>query len=74
MEEDNIYRSAEDEEGVEARLDREESARKFRAIIVIVILLLIAFLIFSYYFINAVEEKGRLFQQQKKLRNLNVQQ
>ncbi|WP_341764319.1 hypothetical protein [Candidatus Tisiphia endosymbiont of Beris chalybata] len=48
----------------EKRLDREESAKKLKAIIFVVVPLLIAFLVFSYFFLNSIEEKSKMLETQ----------
>ncbi|WP_425362632.1 RC1041 family protein [Candidatus Tisiphia endosymbiont of Hybos culiciformis] len=55
----------ETEEEMEARLDREESSRKLKAIIFVVIPLLIGFLTFTYFFLNSIEEKNKLLKQEQ---------
>lgn len=55
----------ETEEERENRLDREESARKLKAIIFVVIPLLVGFLTFSYFFLNSIEEKSKLLKQEQ---------
>lgn len=55
----------ETEEERENRLDREESAKKLKAIIFFVIPLLVGFLTFTYFFLNSVEEKSKLLKQEQ---------
>lgn len=55
----------ETEEEREKRLDREESARKLKAIIFVVIPLLVGFLTFTYFFLNSIEEKSKLLKQEQ---------
>ncbi|WP_417905140.1 hypothetical protein [Candidatus Tisiphia endosymbiont of Micropterix aruncella] len=55
----------ETEEERENRLDREESARKLKAIIFVVIPLLVGFLTFTYFFLNSIEEKSKLLKQEQ---------
>ncbi|WP_375319035.1 hypothetical protein [Candidatus Tisiphia endosymbiont of Oplodontha viridula] len=49
----------------ESRLDREESVRKRNAIIFVFIPMLIGFLTFTYFFLNSIEEKNKLRNQQQ---------
>ncbi len=49
----------------ESRLDREESVRKRNAIIFVFIPMLIGFLTFTYFFLNSIEEKNKLMNQQQ---------
>ena len=49
----------------ESRLDREESVRKHNAIIFVFIPMLIGFLTFTYFFLNSIEEKNKLMNQQQ---------
>jgi cytoskeletal protein RodZ len=57
--------NVETEEERENRLDREESARKLKAIIFVVIPLLVGFLTFTYFFLNSIEEKSKLLKQEQ---------
>ena len=43
------------EEEMEKALKKEESAKKLKAILFVMLPLLIAFLIFTYYFLRAIE-------------------
>lgn len=61
----------ETEEEREKRLDREESARKLKAIIFVVIPLLVGFLIFTYFFRNSIEEKSKLLKQEQANQQIN---
>jgi hypothetical protein len=54
----------ETEEEREARLDREESSRKLKAIIFVVIPMIVGFLTFTYFFLNSIEEKSKLLKEQ----------
>lgn len=63
----------ETEEERENRLDREESARKLKAIIFVVIPLLVGFLTFSYFFLNSIEEKSKLLKQEQSNQQLDQQ-
>jgi hypothetical protein len=54
----------ETEEEREKRLDREESARKLKAILFVFIPLLVGFLTFTYFFLNSIEEKSKLLKEQ----------
>ncbi|WP_341756065.1 MULTISPECIES: hypothetical protein [unclassified Candidatus Tisiphia] len=49
----------------ESLLDREESVRKRNAIIFVFIPMLIGFLTFTYFFLNSIEEKNKLRNQQQ---------
>ncbi|WP_341756842.1 MULTISPECIES: hypothetical protein [unclassified Candidatus Tisiphia] len=53
----------------ESRLDREESVRKRNAIIFVFIPMLIGFLTFTYFFLNSIEEKNKLRNQQQSIIN-----
>ncbi|WP_375358843.1 hypothetical protein [Candidatus Tisiphia endosymbiont of Neophilaenus lineatus] len=59
------------EEERENRLDREESARKLKAIIFVVIPLLVGFLTFTYLFLNSIEEKSKLLKQEQSNQQLD---
>ncbi|BFD46772.1 MULTISPECIES: hypothetical protein [unclassified Candidatus Tisiphia] len=63
----------ETEEERENRLDREESARKLKAIIFVVIPLLVGFLTFTYFFLNSIEEKSKLLKQEQSNQQLDQQ-
>lgn len=63
----------ETEEERENRLDREESARKLKAIIFVVIPLLVGFLTFTYFFLNSIEEKSKLLKQEQSNQQLDRQ-
>ncbi|UCM92473.1 MULTISPECIES: hypothetical protein [unclassified Candidatus Tisiphia] len=63
----------ETEEERESRLDREESARKLKAIIFVVIPLLVGFLTFTYFFLNSIEEKSKLLKQEQSNQQLDRQ-
>ncbi|MFU7502190.1 MAG: hypothetical protein ACE1S7_01750 [Candidatus Tisiphia sp.] len=63
----------ETEEERENRLDREESARKLKAIIFVVIPLLVGFLTFTYFFLNSIEEKSKLLKQEQSNQQLYQQ-
>ncbi|WP_341761862.1 hypothetical protein [Candidatus Tisiphia endosymbiont of Thecophora atra] len=63
----------ETEEERESRLDREESARKLKAIIFVVIPLLVGFLMFTYFFLNSIEEKSKLLKQEQSNQQLDRQ-
>ncbi|MFU7501603.1 MAG: hypothetical protein ACJBCI_08245 [Candidatus Tisiphia sp.] len=63
----------ETEEERESRLDREESARKLKAIIFVVIPLLVGFLAFTYFFLNSIEGKSKLLKQEQSNQQLDRQ-
>ncbi|MDR0774975.1 MAG: hypothetical protein LBE72_06780 [Rickettsia sp.] len=63
----------ETEEERESHLDREESARKLKAIIFVVIPLLVGFLTFTYFFLNSIEEKSKLLKQEQSNQQLDRQ-
>ncbi len=63
----------ETEEERENRLDREESARKLKAIIFVVVPLLVGFLTFTYFFLNSIEEKSKLLKQEQSNQQLDQQ-
>ncbi|MFP3018341.1 MAG: hypothetical protein ACEY3E_05595 [Candidatus Tisiphia sp.] len=63
----------ETEEERESRFDREESARKLKAIIFVVIPLLVGFLTFTYFFLNSIEEKNKLLKQEQSNQQLDRQ-
>jgi hypothetical protein len=66
-EQEDVWRNelGETYEEQESRLDREESVRKRNAIIFVFIPMLIGFLIFTYFFLNSIEEKNKLMNQQQ---------
>ncbi|WP_341756876.1 MULTISPECIES: hypothetical protein [unclassified Candidatus Tisiphia] len=66
-EQEDIWRNelGETYEEQESRLDREESVRKRNAIIFVFLPMIIGFLTFTYFFLNSIEEKNKLMNQQQ---------
>ncbi|UCM85660.1 MAG: hypothetical protein LF885_06905 [Rickettsia endosymbiont of Culicoides impunctatus] len=74
-EQEDVWRNelGETYEEQEDRLYREEYVRKRNAIIFVFLPMLIGFLIFTYFFLNSIEEKNKLMKQQQSTTINNTQ-